>query len=950
MAHKYIGLQQLINLLGGEKRRGTKGEHICLCPAHNDKDPSLSVREGDKGIVMTCTSRGCSTEAICEAIGVKMSELFFDPPPGAGQRRSTQGQRTSNAGARKAAQSNAKDEPPAKTYGSYGEAYGWAGKLVCTYKYTDSKGALQFEVARLMQKNGEKTFRQHRPVKPDGTDRCAFPIRLDVPAELRDNLIYRQPETEAAIAAGQTVYIVEGEKDADTLWRLGLPATTNAGGGTKDKWKDGHTAHFKDAAEVVILPDNDTTGEGHGEEVYRAVARVARAAYIINLRDGYPDLPPKGDFTDLAEAIGDEAALSVLDKLLADARESLWQKAQRAYSDIPGYALDHRRTCQMTENGAKMLCNFVALPVEIVETDDGLSVEKSMRIVGWNIYGQQLKPVLVPMAKFKSMDWVLENWDVEANIMPGNTVRDKLRWIITEAAFKVAKRKTVYSHCGWRRIDGKWAYLHQGGCIGAEGINVDMGNDLADYTLAGYPEGMTVDDAAVTSYSLTLNIPAYISVPLLGITYLAPLCEFLDQVLCPPSFVTALIGQHGTHKTSIASLFLNHFGRFGIRAMPANFTSTLNAVRRSAFAAKDALLVVDDYFPSTSIQERRKMENIMQLISRTFGDKAIRQRLNADLSMQKAMPARCIALMTGETLPDVGASGQARMYVIELDRNSYSYTADMDKLRQDAEDGALRLAMSSYIEWLLPQADALPQRLRDMFRDYRKKAHDLIAGAATNDRADDAVAHIMIGLTIMMEWLESLGLMEQDAIEAQLGEWWNVVTSNTKAQGAASKDDSPTAMFMTATREMLISGVVTVTDFTPGTEHKAGGKGVMVGYCDAQNYYFLPDQLYGAVTKFYNDQNRVYPLSKNAVFKIMREDGIIEQISTDGKSTTRQKNINGKNARYLWIPRWRIDNTRRPAPTGEQVNMRDFVETQDDELPWNEAGQQDQGGGGDGQA
>ena len=927
MAHKYIGLQQLISLLGGEKKRGSKGEHICLCPAHDDKDPSLSVREGDKGIVMTCVSRGCTTEAICERLGIKMSELFFDPLPSTGSRRASSKPKSAKAAA---------DDKDVKTYGSYGEAYGWAKKLVCTYKYCDSKGALQFEVARLIQKNGEKTFRQHRPVKPDGTDRCAFPIRLDVPAEMRESLIYRQQETEAAVAAGETVYIVEGEKDADTLWRLGLPASTNAGGGTKDKWKDGHTAHFKGAAEVVILPDNDATGEGHGEEVFRAVSKVADAAYIVNLRDGYPDLPPKGDFTDLVEAVGEQEALSVLETLLAEARESLWQKAQRAYADIPGYVLDHRRTCQTTETGPKMLCNFVALPVEIVETDDGLTVEKSMRIVGWNFYGRQLKPVQVPMAKFKTMDWVLENWDVEANIMPGNTVKDKLRWIITEAAFKVAKRKTVYSHCGWRRIDGRWAYLHQGGCIGAEGINVDMGNDLGDYTLAGHPDGMSVQDAAITSYSLTLNIPAYISVPLLGVTYLAPLCEFLDQVLCPPSFVTALIGAHGTHKTSIASLFLNHFGRFGIRGMPTNFTSTLNAVRRSAFAAKDALLLVDDYFPATSIQERRKMENIMQVISRTFGDKANRNRLNADLSMQKAMPARCIAMMTGEMMPDVGASGQARMYVIELDKQSYTYSADMDKLRQDAEDGALRLAMTSYLEWLLPQADALPNQLRDMFREYRKKAHDLIAGAATNDRADDAAAHIMIGLTMMTRWLESVGLMDPDGAAAQLAEWWNIVVSNTKAQGSEGKDDSPTSMFVMAAREMLLSGAVGVVDITPG--EKSSTPRDMVGYCDAHNYYFLGKTLYKYVSKFYNDQNRIFPLGENALNKALREEGIVEQWDTAQGKTGKLKTIGGKPIRLIWIPRWKIDNTTKPAPSGTQtaMNLDEFTEVHDDELPWQE--------------
>ena len=927
MAHKYIGLQGIIDLLGGERgkpKHGKNGlEHMCLCPVHGDRKPSLSVTEGDKGIIMTCTSQGCSTEAICEKLGISMSELFREPLRGG---RSSGKTRTASP------VKPAGDDRPSKTYNSYAEAYGYLGKLVCTYPYVDSSGALLFEVARIQQKDG-KTFRQHRPVNPDGSGRCSFPIRLDVPAAMRDSVIYRQPEIEAAIQRGEIVYIVEGEKDADTMARLGLAATTNAGGGGNNKWKEGHSAHFRDAAEVIILPDNDSTGEGHGVEVFNSVAKVAKAVYIVNLRDGYPSLPPKGDFTDLVEAVGADRALEILRGLETEAREDLWQKAQRAYADIPGYGIDHGRTCQMVEGMPKTLCNFVALPVEIVETDNGLTREKSLQIVGWNAYGKPLDPVRVPMAKFKTMDWALETWDLEANIMPGNTVKDKLRWIMTEAGYRVAKRKTIYSHCGWRKIGGKWVYLHQGGCIGAEGINVDMGNELADYTLSGYPEGMTVEDAALSSYSLTLSIPAYISVPLLGITYLAPLCEFLDQVLCPPSFVTALIGEQGTHKTGIASLFLNHFGRFGIRSMPANFTSTVNSIRNSAFAAKDTLLLVDDYFPSTSVQERRKMDSIMQIISRAFGDKAVRGRLNADLTSQAAKPARGIAMLTGETVPDVGASGQARMYVIETDRNSFTYTDEMDQMRREAEDGSLRLAMASYIEWLLPQADALPKRLRDLFLEYRKKAHAMIAGEATNDRADDAAAHIMIGLDYLTQWLLSLGVLNEESREAQLAEWWSVVISNIKTQGAAGKDESPVAMFMTAVREMIISGVVLIDDITPGSDKKSRGKGVMCGYCDTQNYYFLPDQLFGAVTKFYNDQNRVYPLTKNALFKIMREDGIIEQWDREHRRTGKLKMIDGRPYRFLWIPRWRVDGTKKPEPAATQMKMEEFKEVSNEEVP-----------------
>ena len=919
MEHEYIGLQRFCDLCGGVAGRGN-GEVKLKCPAHDDKKASMTVKETQKGLLVKCHA-GCETAAICERLGIPMASLFRDPPKG-----------RSAMPARQKPKAPPADEPPSRVYGSYAEAYGRLGKVEAVYPYTDSHGELRFEVARIRQADGDKTFRQHRPVKPDGNGKCAFPIRLDVPATLRDNLIYRQQDVLAAVRSGKPIYIVEGEKDADTMARLGLTATTNAGGGGNNKWKETHAAYMKGAAEVFILPDNDSTGTAHAAEVYQSVSKAAKAAYVVNLWDGYHELKPKGDFTDLVEAVGDVKALEILHDLEEKARASLWQLAMKAYSDIPGYGIDQGRTCQMVEGLPKMLCNFVALPVEIVETDDGVTVEKSLRIVGWNLYGRPLRSVLVPMSKFKSMDWVLESWDVEANVMPGNTVRDKLRWIMTEAAFKVATRETVYSHCGWRKIDGHWAYLHQGGCIGAEGITVDMGRELTGYTLAGWPKDTSVEDAALTSYSMSMALPPYISVPLLGITYLAPLCEFLDQILCPPSFLTALIGEHGTHKTTIASLFLNHYGRFGIRGMPANFTGTMNALRNKAFAAKDAVLVVDDFFPTGSLQKRKEMENMMQLLSRAFGDKANRDRLNAELKTQASKPARGLALITGESVPDIGSSGQARMYMISLDRKSYRYGADMDKLRTDAENGVLRLAMAKYIEWLLPQADQLPEILRQMFADYREMAHDLIAGAATNDRADDAAAHIMIGLTMMLRWMETLGITNAESSAEQLREWWSVVISNIRDQGSEGRDESPVTLFMVATREMLISEVATVVDLTPGSEQKRPAKG-MVGYMDTMNYYFLPDQLYGAVVKFYNEQNRLFPLSKNALFKIMRDDGVIEQWDTrDGKST-KIKRINGKNARYLWIPRWKVDGGPAPVPEAVQTKMQ---EVDDPDNPFKE--------------
>ena len=909
MAHKYIGLQALIDLLGGEKKRGSKGEHICLCPAHNDKDPSLSVREGDKGIVMTCTSRGCTTEAICERIGIKVSELFFEPLAGGG-RRPGRPKASSSAGEKP----GKKDDKPARVYGSYDEAYGWCGKLVCTYRYTDSRGALKFEVARLMQPNGEKTFRQHRPVNPDGSGKCAFPIRLDVPAELRDRLIYRQPETEAAIEAGETIYIVEGEKDADTMWGLGMAATTNAGGGTKDKWKEGHTEHFKGAAEVIILPDNDTTGEGHGVEVYRAIAKVARAVYIVHLREGYPDLPPKGDFSDLVDAVGSDEAQEILARLVREARESLWQKAQRAYAAIPGYGIVNGNTCKILEDGtAKRLCNFVALPVRELTIDDGASVEKRVEIAGWHASGMPFSMISIPIEQFKGLDWATHKWGMAANISPGMALRDNLRYVIQEAGAMVTKYETSYMHFGWRKINDKWCYLHHEGCIGADNVRTEYNDKLRNYGLDGWPEGMEMIDAAYNSYHLTELIQEHCSVPLLGITYLAPLCEFLDDSKrCgyPPAFATMLCAAPGSGKSTIAALFMSHYGHFNFQRLPANFESSANSIRTQAYIAKDSLFCIDDYHPGRSPQEQRRINDLAQMLARTFGDHADRGRLGKDLKLQASRPARCLALVTGEQPPDVGQSGVARYYIIRVDENTFPKTEDGYTELRYAREGALRMAMTGYIQWLATQADTLPDELREMYEDYRLKAHDLIAGEATNDRADGAVAHIMVGLTMMTRWMISISLMDEDMAQADLEKWWGLVVSNIKVQGRVSKSDTPTSMFIDAVRSLIDSGMVWVDDLT-SSETKSSAK-PRIGWMDADHYYLHPPFTYSQVVAFYRNQDSAFPLGKETLWDMLAKEGIIDRIDEKYHRVPKVKCIRGQNRRCLWIPRWKLDGSSAP--------------------------------------
>jgi hypothetical protein len=51
---------------------------IARCPAHEDRNPSLSICERDRKILLYCHA-GCTVNAVCDAIGIRVSQLFLAP-------------------------------------------------------------------------------------------------------------------------------------------------------------------------------------------------------------------------------------------------------------------------------------------------------------------------------------------------------------------------------------------------------------------------------------------------------------------------------------------------------------------------------------------------------------------------------------------------------------------------------------------------------------------------------------------------------------------------------------------------------------------------------------------------------------------------------------------------------------------------------------------------------
>ena len=56
---------------------------MCHCPCHSDQKRSLKISDGKDRVLIRCFA-GCDTQAIVEAVGCKMSDLFYDNGSGGG--------------------------------------------------------------------------------------------------------------------------------------------------------------------------------------------------------------------------------------------------------------------------------------------------------------------------------------------------------------------------------------------------------------------------------------------------------------------------------------------------------------------------------------------------------------------------------------------------------------------------------------------------------------------------------------------------------------------------------------------------------------------------------------------------------------------------------------------------------------------------------------------------
>lgn len=811
------------------------------------------------------------------------------------------------------------------------------------YSYTDADGKELFQVVRLHFLDGKsgKTFRQRRYDPADPKANRAGYVN-SVPAEIRDSTLYRMPAVAQAIRDGKPVFVVEGEKDVETLERLGHVATCNPGGA--GKWRDGYSRILA-GADVIILPDNDSkgngyTGQNHAYDVALRLQGIARRVRLVDLKEACAELPEKGDISDMVAIMGDVDAMDALARQVAATRSfdpnmvPFWltplEQAERLYGAVQGYSVVNGCISQINGNESKALCDFAVIPRMELTRDDGVNTSLNFVLDGWNQNGRKLGRVTIRASELDNMNWVTEKWGFDASLAPGSTTKGKVAWAIKKVGQMTAKRVVEYNHTGWRKIQGKWCYLYHGGAVGMDGITVDMGDALKTYRLdgGGVPgfEKISFPEAARVSLRLKDVMKEEIGIALLGTAYLAPLREFLGATDITPAFALFLYGESGTHKTTAAALALSHFGNFHGKNPPASFNDTGNQIRKKAFLVKDMPILVDDYHPVSSVQEKRQMAATAQTLSRAFGDGVDRGRLNADSTIKANTPPRSVAIITGEDLPAIGASGLARYFILDIDKEDIPVGDEMTEMQEMARRGYLQKAMRGYIIWLLKQADSLPERLHGMFLDFREDVRKESRGQ--HDRAPETVACILIGYQLMLNYMRDLGLFDTETAVRMLREARGKLMESSRKQARDMESEKPTRIFLDALSELIESKQAGLKDLSLGPDQKQIFLNTekLIGYMDGDYYYLMPNVTFALVSRLCREQGTEFPVSLKALYKHLRTDGILRGIGKED-NPTRQKWIDGRNTRLLWIP---ASEMRGPKPGQEQMRM---TEAGNDDIP-----------------
>jgi hypothetical protein len=465
--------------------------------------------------------------------------------------------------------------------------------------------------------------------------------------------------------------------------------------------------------------------------------------------------------------------------------------------------------------------------------------------------------------------------------------RDYARTAIQSRSI-TAQERCIYTHTGWRRVDGSWIFLHAGGAIGGDGavtdVSVRLFGPMSRYELPR-PEGPEALLAAIrASLRLAELGPPSISFPLF-----AAACR---AVFGEADFAIHLAGETGTFKSEIAALQQQHFGATMNRLhLPGAWSSTGNSLEALAFHAKDSLFVIDDFAPQGSHVDIARYHAAADRVFRAAGNHAGRGRLDSTTKLREPKPPRALILSTGEDIPR-GQSIRARLLILELRKGDVTAEA-LTGCQEDAASGLYAQTMSGFLQWIAGDYD-------EIVAAFKQRCTELRMWASTRGghaRTPEIVASLQAGFDLFLEFSAQSRAVDGATRQRLSTRGWDALCAASDAQAKHLAASEPAARFVSLLRSCLSSGQAHLGSREGAAPAQSpqdcgwrgqGGnwtaQGHCVGWVDGPNAYIAPTAAYQVVQTACRAAGEALAVSEQMLKRLLRERGFLA--STDQKRET----------------------------------------------------------------
>ena len=296
--------------------------------------------------------------------------------------------------------------------------------------------------------------------------------------------------------------------------------------------------------------------------------------------------------------------------------------------------------------------------------------------------------------------------------------------------------------------------------------------------------------------------------------------------------------------------------------------------------------MIDEYKPTGDPKRRREYEDKANRLFTNIGNKTGRDRGDRQGQDAKAgRKPRCLALSTGEEVPDVSESTLARMVPVEIDTGGI--VLERLKVAQAAaSQGPHEQAMAGYVRWLAGRMAGMAQEIDAI----KSEAAGRLAGMDLHGRTPEAIGDLFAGAIMLLNYAVLAGACTAEEALTVRSRVWSALSESAAGQLDEQKAERPSRRSIEGMRAYIAAGnghVINSDGSAPADAWRWGWRyvdgafqprgecvGVLQGLppgaaAEVQEIYFDPDLYYNAATRAVGHLG----VGRRALVKRLREDG-----------------------------------------------------------------------------